>query len=73
MTKKVYKLKQDIEPSKNKRFLKNKIQEYIKNHPFISSIAFGKKRKKVYIEKWIDVNIMQKKRYKINRLQSFFC
>ncbi len=73
MSKKVHKLNIDIEPSKNKRFLKDKIQQYIKNHTFVSSIAFGKKRKKVYIEKWVDVNIMQKRRYSINRLQSFFC
>ncbi len=71
--KKIYKLKIDIETSKNKSFLKKKIIQYIKNYKFISSIAFAKKRKKVYIEKWFDVNIKQKRRYSINRLQSFFC
>ncbi len=73
MIKKIHKLKTDIEQSKNKSFLKNKIKQYIKNYSFVSSIAFSKKRKKVYIEKWFDVNVKQKRRYNINRLQSFFC
>gem|GEM_PF-5503346 len=73
MIKKIHKLKTEIEQSKNKSFLKNKIKQYIKNHKYISSIAFSKKRRKVYIEKWFEVNIRQKRRYNINRLQSFFC
>ncbi len=67
-----YKLKTNIETSKNKTFLKNKIRNFIKIHPFVSSIIFWK-RKNVYIKKWEEVNIKEKKRYRINRLQSFFC
>lgn len=73
MIKKIHKLKKNLEQSKNKNFLKNKIKKYIKKHPFVSSIAFWKKRKNIYIQKWTEVNIEEKKRYKLNRLQSFFC
>ncbi len=69
---KFYKLKSNIETSKNKTFLRKKVKDYIKNHPFVSSIIFWK-RKNIYIEKWEEVNIKEKKRYRINRLQSFFC
>jgi hypothetical protein len=40
MIKKIHQLKTDIETSQNKSFLKKKIKDYIKNHSFISSIAF---------------------------------
>lgn len=73
MIKKVHKLKSEVEQSKNKSHLRSEIKKFIKKHPYISSIAFWKKRKKVYIEKWEEVNISKKTRYTLNRLQSFFC
>jgi len=73
MNKKIHLLKENIEYSKNKMFLKTKIKNFIKKHKFISSIAFWKKRKNIYIEKWEEVNIKTKNRYTMNRLKSFFC
>lgn len=73
MNKKIHKLKTNIEYSKSKSFLRKKIKNFIKKHKFISSIAFWRKRKNIYIEKWAEVNIDEWKRYRIDRLKSFFC
>ena len=73
MLPKVFQLKTDIHYSKNKSFLRKIIKNYLKKHDFISSNVFWWKRKKIYLKKWEEVNIDEKKRYKLNRLQSFFC
>jgi len=61
-----------LEYSKNKSFLRKKIKKFISDHPFILTKAFWK-NKKIFLKKWEEVNIDEKKRYKLNRLQSFFC
>ena len=73
MKKKIYQLKSDIETSRNKSFLRKKIKKFIENHKIISCIAFWKKRKNIFIKKWEEINIDNKKRYRIDRLQSVFC
>ena len=67
----VYQIWLNIEPTKNKNILKNKIKKFISYHPFILTKIFWK-NKKIFIKKWEEININEKKRYKLSRLQSFF-
>lgn len=73
MIKTVYKLKTNIHYSNSKKYLKNRIRIFLDKHNFVLSNIFWKKKKKVFIKKWEEINIKEKKRYKLNRLQSFFC
>jgi len=73
MLKTIYKLKTNIHHSKSKTYLKKRIQVFLSNHDFILSNIFWKNKKKVFIKKWEEININEKKRYKLNRLRCFFC